>query len=203
MPTYYVWSPDFPQVRAEVEAPDTRYARTTYLDYLHRGDMISYSQRQSLRDRIMTKRIRPGEMAGETDIVLDYDMRVNGTVNPYAQTLSEWAPDVKAPYTGMKTPGAAPNQGLSVLPTPRPSEVNPQPGNMQSLTPGAGRAVGRSLKSLIAPAGGMEAEQATPGQLMLPAPSMKRMMPVGRRPASPVPGNAPDEGETDPTVRRY
>jgi len=77
MPTYYVISPEV-DLRAEIEAPDTRYARTTYLDYLTRGGQLPYSQRQAVRSSIVVSRIESGDFP--VDAKLDYDMRDQVTV---------------------------------------------------------------------------------------------------------------------------
>lgn len=69
--TYYVEAPgsDFPT--AEVEASSTKHARTAYLDYLSRNNLIGWRDRQAWRQKIVTKRMQPGEM--RTQVLLDYD----------------------------------------------------------------------------------------------------------------------------------
>lgn len=173
MPTYYVWTPDS-DVRAEVEAPDTRHARTTYLDYLHRGGIIDYTDRQRVRERVMTKRIQPGAMAGETDVVLDYDMRDGG--GGYPQVMEEPLPVSQASEASPSFSQRPPSSTPPTPPTTQPLGARPHSGNMQSLTPGASGAVGKSLKSLILPAGGVRATESQGGDLMLPAKGSGQMM---------------------------
>jgi len=69
MATYYVFHPNV-EVTAEVEAPDTKKARTTYLDYLARSGRISWDQRGNLRDGIKIDQMQPGEM--QTSVALNY-----------------------------------------------------------------------------------------------------------------------------------
>ena len=70
MATYYTFIPDSDMPTAEVTAPDSRHARTTYLDYLSRGGKIQYSDRTRTRDLIKINRMDPGEF--RTSIKLDY-----------------------------------------------------------------------------------------------------------------------------------
>lgn len=69
--TYYVAVPgsDFPT--AETEASSTKHARTAYLDYLSRNNYIGWGDRQAWRQKIVTKRMQPGEI--RTQVLLDYD----------------------------------------------------------------------------------------------------------------------------------
>lgn len=69
MPNYYVVSQDF-GVAANVDAPDKRKARTTFLDYMQRHNYISWSQRQSLKPRLMLDKVVKGTYP--TDIELEY-----------------------------------------------------------------------------------------------------------------------------------
>ena len=76
MATYYVLSVDIPSGRgtsAEVDAPDSRHARTAFLDYLSRNGMLQWGERQAARRLIIAKRMKPGEI--KTDIRLDYGVR--------------------------------------------------------------------------------------------------------------------------------
>jgi len=72
MPTYLTFIPGF-SINAEVEAPDTKHARTTFLDYLQRNNYIGWDQRQIYRKKIKTGRVEPGEVS--TTIQLVYDMQ--------------------------------------------------------------------------------------------------------------------------------
>ena len=67
--TYYVFHPSL-GVTADVEAPDTRHARTVYLDYLARNDLIPWSQRLEYRKGVRAVRMSPGEIP--TSVSLAY-----------------------------------------------------------------------------------------------------------------------------------
>lgn len=67
--TYVVKHPSI-DILAEVTAPDSRHARTTFLDYLSRRGLIGWNQRQAVRSGIMTKRVNPGEV--QTNVQLKY-----------------------------------------------------------------------------------------------------------------------------------
>lgn len=67
--TYLVSHPQI-DILAEVIAPDSRHARTTYLDYLSRNGIIQWEQRQTVRRAVMTKRVNPGEF--QSDVQLRY-----------------------------------------------------------------------------------------------------------------------------------
>ena len=67
---YFVHIPDSNAPTAEVEAPDTRHARTVYLDFLSRKGIIPYSQRGAVRKAIKTNRMEAGEY--QTSIRLSY-----------------------------------------------------------------------------------------------------------------------------------
>jgi hypothetical protein len=70
MPYYYVMRPGF-QTSAMVQAPSTEKARTTFLDYLERHNIVSRASRQSMRRNMVAKRVDdPNEV--ETDIQLQY-----------------------------------------------------------------------------------------------------------------------------------
>lgn len=70
MPAYYVHIPNTEAPTAEVEASNTKHARTTYLDYLSRNNLIGWNDRQLVRDRIHIQRVEPGQIS--TQIQLDY-----------------------------------------------------------------------------------------------------------------------------------
>ena len=70
MPTYYVTAPGS-QITAEVNAPDSRHSRTTFLDYLSRSRLIPWGARQQVRKQLMTKRIEPGSIP--TTVQLSYN----------------------------------------------------------------------------------------------------------------------------------
>jgi len=72
MPTYLTFIPGF-KINAEINAPSTKQARTSYLDYLQRNNYIGWDQRQAYRKKVKTDRMEPGEIA--TTIQLDYDMQ--------------------------------------------------------------------------------------------------------------------------------
>ena len=75
MRTYYVTIPDSDFPAAEVEASSTKHARTAYLDYLSRSSLISWSERQKVRRKIIASLTEPGEF--NTSVQLRY--RVGAT----------------------------------------------------------------------------------------------------------------------------
>ncbi len=68
MATYYITSPV--EVKAEVTAPSTRSARTTYLDYLTRNGLLPWGGRGDFRKSILIDRIESGQFP--VDVDLDY-----------------------------------------------------------------------------------------------------------------------------------
>lgn len=101
MATYYVLSVDIPSGRgtsAEVDAPDSRHARTAFLDYLSRNGMLQWGERQAARRLIIAKRMKPGEI--KTDIRLDYGVREAKTeeLPPPVQETSEESQQPKDAY---------------------------------------------------------------------------------------------------------
>ena len=67
MPTYYVTAPGS-KISAEVDAPDSRHARTTFLDYLSRSHLIPWNARQTIRRQLMTKRIEAGSVPSSVQL---------------------------------------------------------------------------------------------------------------------------------------
>ncbi len=78
MPSYFV-TLEATGISAEVEAPTTRSARTTYLDYLTRNKIVPWKGRNSLRDSIVVDRIESGQM--DVDIKLDYKLEDSSGVS--------------------------------------------------------------------------------------------------------------------------
>ena len=87
MATYYVTLPNS-GVTAEVTANTTRQARTAYLDYMTRSNIVPWKGRQDLRDQLLIDKITPGQIP--TDVELAYGQR--GAVSEPQETLSV-APD--------------------------------------------------------------------------------------------------------------
>jgi len=71
MRSYFIYIPNTEFPTAEVLAPDTRHARTTYLDYLSRSGLIEWGQRQEVRRFLVVDRMQPGEHI--TAITLNYN----------------------------------------------------------------------------------------------------------------------------------
>jgi hypothetical protein len=69
VPTYLVMAPNL-SINAEVDAPDSRHARTTFLDYLSRNHLIPYTQRRTVRSVLVTKRVPAGQVP--TTVQLSY-----------------------------------------------------------------------------------------------------------------------------------
>jgi len=72
VPTYYANIPDTEAPTAEITASSTKHARTVYLDYLSRNNLISWRDRQATRGLVKVSRMQPGEI--RTQVQLDYDM---------------------------------------------------------------------------------------------------------------------------------
>jgi hypothetical protein len=71
MPTYYVFIPNY-QVTAEVDATNSKHARTAYLDYLTRNQLVPWKGRQAIRKSVKVARSEPGQ--SKVSVHLDYDM---------------------------------------------------------------------------------------------------------------------------------
>jgi len=104
--TYYVFAPgikDFPT--AEVTAPDTKHARTSYLDYLARSGIIRWSQRGEVRKFVKTSRMAPGGI--QTSVSLSYGVTEpveQGLPIPAEQPLEELPAETQAEVTPEATP---------------------------------------------------------------------------------------------------
>ena len=71
--SYYVAIPGTNFPTAEVSASSSKHARTAYLDYLSRNNLVSWRDRQAIRPKIVTKRMQPGEI--QTQVFLDYSAK--------------------------------------------------------------------------------------------------------------------------------
>lgn len=111
MPTYLVMAPNL-SINAEVDAPDSRHARTTFLDYLSRNHLIPYTERQVVRRVLMTKRVDPGEVS--TTVQLSYRSGVMPQQVPEEIAMPETA-QISAPTESQEVTVApqevAPAQG--------------------------------------------------------------------------------------------
>jgi len=90
MPTYYVTAPGS-QLTAEVDAPDSRHARTTFLDYLSRSRLIPWGARQTVRKQLMTKKIQPGSIS--TSVQLSYNAKETAPEVVTVEPQSQYRPD--------------------------------------------------------------------------------------------------------------
>ena len=168
MATYYVNLPSS-GVSAEVEAPTTRSARTTYLDYLTRNKIVPWQGRNSLREEIITDRIESGQM--DVDIRLNYEMEgprqqeeiidIGSQQLEQAQKLPPIPPTIKIqqPIPTMRPPTIAPTQvPLQVSPintarsfptntvtTPTPEVVKPELKDVGQFTSKIARLSRRNL----------------------------------------------------------
>ena len=96
MVTYYIYIPNSRMPTAEVEATSTRHARTAYLDYLSRNNLIGWGDRQAVRGHIKVNRMQPGEM--QTQVKLEY-----GVGEPPVQEV-EAPPTTEPVYVEAKPP---------------------------------------------------------------------------------------------------
>lgn len=69
MPVYFTYHPEV-GLQAQITAPTTRKARTTYLDYLYRNDLIPWRGRQEIKKSIIVDQITAGEVP--VDLELTY-----------------------------------------------------------------------------------------------------------------------------------
>ncbi len=74
-------------VKAEVEAPSTRSAQTSYLDYLTRNQIVPWKGRNSLRPSIIVDRIESGQMP--VDVNLNYNLEQGGVEEPEMDLVPE------------------------------------------------------------------------------------------------------------------
>lgn len=72
MSTYYVFKPGF-ELSAEVEASNSKHARTAFLDYLSRKGLISWKDRQTLRDELKVSRVESGESNASMHLRYSYE----------------------------------------------------------------------------------------------------------------------------------
>lgn len=62
MPYYYISNPRMePNITAQAEAPSTKKARTLYLDYLVRNNVISWSERGKVRPFLVVDKMEEDE----------------------------------------------------------------------------------------------------------------------------------------------
>ncbi len=71
MTTYYVFKPGF-EITAEVQASNTKHARTAFLDYLSRNNLVNWNERQGLRASLKAVRMDPSEY--QTSVQLEYGL---------------------------------------------------------------------------------------------------------------------------------
>lgn len=80
MSTYYVTHPNL-SITALVQAPATEKARTTFLDYLERRDLIGRADRQYWRRNMVAERMEYPEDV-TADVELSYGYEEGGRVPP-------------------------------------------------------------------------------------------------------------------------
>ena len=107
MPSYYITIPES-DIEAEVSAPSTRQAQTTYPDYLTRNDIIPWRGRNKVRDFLIVDRIEPGSMP--VDINLDYKLERN---------VGESKGPAEEPISAVQM------EALEPAPIRTPSQMNP------------------------------------------------------------------------------
>lgn len=110
--TYFVVIPSSSFPTAEIYAPDTKHARTTYLDFLSRNNYIQWSDRGEVRKRILTKRAKPGQFLPDTSLSYGKEGRtVSTNVQNFTPTISNSSRQV--------SPGRVPvvtvNRGIRVI----------------------------------------------------------------------------------------
>lgn len=131
MAFYYLELPNT-DIKAEVEAPSTRSAQTTYLDYLTRNGIVPWRGRNALRPDIIVDRIESGQMP--VDINLNYNLESGGvsesemTLGPESQPMEE---DMREE---MGEPEMRPPVSLS-RPTQRFTPQTDRPATLADLPP--------------------------------------------------------------------
>jgi hypothetical protein len=96
MALYYISHPSVEQ-KASVEAPSTDKARTTFLDWLERQNLIRRGDRQLIREGLMTKRLKDGETF-PVDVELSYDFEDAGEYRYRPQTFVEEEEPIRESY---------------------------------------------------------------------------------------------------------
>lgn len=61
MPTYFAEIPGYELAKAEIEAPSTKKARTTFLRYLHSRGYIEHDAKSDFREDILVRQMTPGQ----------------------------------------------------------------------------------------------------------------------------------------------
>jgi hypothetical protein len=135
--SYYVQVPGTNFPTAEVEAASTKHARTAYLDYLSRNNLIDWNERQAWRSKTLAKRMQPGEF--KTQVVLDYDAgtipEVEVSSPPTEREIAE-----EEEYYGeipLETEPVVVEPVQSRTPMVAPSTATPAPGTQPLTQPKA------------------------------------------------------------------
>jgi len=130
-PSYFVQVPGSEFPTAEVEASSAKHARTAYLDYLSRNNLIGWEDRQGWRSKILAKRMQPGEI--KTQVYLDYSAKTipetEVSLPPTEQDLAEEEEYYEAEPAPVRVP--PPKQPLA--PPAAPTQPQQQQGNKLSV----------------------------------------------------------------------
>lgn len=115
--------PKYIDISAEVSAPDSRHARTAFLDYLSRSGMIQWGERQAARKLIITKRMKPGEI--QTDVKLEYGTKepTKAEELPTPQQLDELNAELRAIGAYEEPYGPGDSSPGTPVPLPQPGPI--------------------------------------------------------------------------------
>lgn len=80
MSNYFVTHPNM-SVNALVDAPSTEKARTTFLDYLERRNLINRADRHYWRKNMIAERVDPADIDSDVTLVYGYEEGA-GTIPP-------------------------------------------------------------------------------------------------------------------------
>jgi len=142
VPTYFV-TLESTGVKAEVEAPTTRSARTVYLDYLTRNKLVPWVERQNLREEVIVDRIESGQVP--IDVNLSYSLE-GGGVGPDEEFSI--GPQVPQPP---QTPETPVEYSSSYQPSVRPIQVTPTMGSKSIVDPSSPFVRTRGLSTISDP----------------------------------------------------
>jgi hypothetical protein len=121
--SYYGYIPGFEDVKAEIEAPSTKKAKTVLLRYLASRGLISHAQKEQIRDKILVKRMYPGQFPTTVKLTYSGEVEEGRLVSPgsTSQEMSTDYPPVSEESRETETePLPAPGNQARFQPRPQP-----------------------------------------------------------------------------------
>lgn len=90
MPVYFAYHPEV-GIQAQVTAPTTRKARTSYMDYLTRNELVPWRGRQEFRKSIILDQIDPGSTP--VDVEINYRPGDQPSVGMVGEDQADFIPE--------------------------------------------------------------------------------------------------------------